>query len=126
MKLSNWPDITPINQKNYYTWVQFNKIFILKLTKIARDFMKRDDQLLAVRLQNEATRDKLVQPNGDHEVIEILSEAPRPGRGRQADEQHALPSRVLHPVDDKLAAQMRLINDHEISGRDLPLFQRQW
>ncbi|KAJ4165859.1 hypothetical protein LMH87_007469 [Akanthomyces muscarius] len=44
MKLTTWPDVTPINQKNYYT-----------------DYMKRDDQVLALRLQNDATRDKLVQ-----------------------------------------------------------------
>ncbi|KAK0389178.1 hypothetical protein NLU13_2753 [Sarocladium strictum] len=44
MKLTTWPDVPPINQKNYYT-----------------DFMKRDDQVLALRLQNDANRDRLVQ-----------------------------------------------------------------
>ncbi|ATY63964.1 chromatin remodeling complex subunit (Arp8), putative [Cordyceps militaris CM01] len=50
MKLSTWPDVTPINQKNYYT-----------------DYMKRDDQILALRLQNDATRDKLVQSARDRD-----------------------------------------------------------
>ncbi|KAM0666718.1 hypothetical protein MY4038_006231 [Beauveria bassiana] len=50
MKLTTWPDVTPINQKNYYT-----------------DYMKRDDQVLALRLQNDATRDKLVQSARDRD-----------------------------------------------------------
>ncbi|KAF7544543.1 hypothetical protein G7Z17_g9867 [Cylindrodendrum hubeiense] len=50
MKLTNWPDVTPINQKNYYT-----------------DYMKRDDQVLALRLQNDATRDRLVQHARDRD-----------------------------------------------------------
>lgn len=50
MKLSSWPDVTPINQKNYYT-----------------DYMKRDDQVLALRLQNDATRDRLVQHARDRD-----------------------------------------------------------
>ncbi|KAH7329360.1 actin-related protein, ARP8 class [Stachybotrys elegans] len=50
MKLTSWPDVTPINQKNYYT-----------------DYMKRDDQVLALRLQSDATRDKLVQSARDRD-----------------------------------------------------------
>ncbi|KAL2753368.1 hypothetical protein ACRALDRAFT_1052031 [Sodiomyces alcalophilus JCM 7366] len=50
MKLSSWPDVTPINQKNYYT-----------------DYMKRDDQILALRLQGDATRDRLVQTAKDRD-----------------------------------------------------------
>ncbi|KAI0417611.1 hypothetical protein F5X98DRAFT_339865 [Xylaria grammica] len=50
MKQTNWPDVTPINQKNYYT-----------------DYMKRDDQVLALRLQAEATRDRLVQSAKDRD-----------------------------------------------------------
>ncbi|KAI1359858.1 hypothetical protein F5Y08DRAFT_64544 [Xylaria arbuscula] len=50
MKQTNWPDVTPINQKNYYT-----------------DYMKRDDQVLALRLQSEATRDRLVQSAKDRD-----------------------------------------------------------
>ncbi|KAG6030349.1 hypothetical protein E4U40_007948 [Claviceps sp. LM458 group G5] len=48
MKLSTWPDVAPINQKNYYT-----------------DFMKRDDQILSLRLQSDANRDRLVQSARD-------------------------------------------------------------
>ncbi|EWY97852.1 Actin-like protein arp8 [Fusarium odoratissimum] len=50
MKLTTWPDVTPINQKNYYT-----------------DYMKRDDQILALRLQSDATRDRLVQSARDRD-----------------------------------------------------------
>ncbi|RMJ15309.1 hypothetical protein BHE90_010471 [Fusarium euwallaceae] len=50
MKLTTWPDVTPINQKNYYT-----------------DYMKRDDQVLALRLQSDATRDRLVQSARDRD-----------------------------------------------------------
>ncbi|KAF3356653.1 hypothetical protein VDGD_06463 [Verticillium dahliae] len=67
MKMSSWPEATPINQKNYYT-----------------DYMKRDDQILATRLQNDATRDRLVQnakdrdralaSNGNAEVPLIIPE----------------------------------------------------
>ncbi|OTB20634.1 hypothetical protein K445DRAFT_313118 [Daldinia sp. EC12] len=50
MKQTSWPDVTPINQKNYYT-----------------DYMKRDDQVLALRLQAEANRDRLVQSAKDRD-----------------------------------------------------------
>ncbi|PNY20892.1 actin-related protein 8 [Tolypocladium capitatum] len=52
MRLTNWPDVTPINQKNYYT-----------------DYMKRDDQVLALRLQSDATRDRLVQSARDRDRL---------------------------------------------------------
>ncbi|RAL60746.1 hypothetical protein DID88_009851 [Monilinia fructigena] len=44
LKQTSWPEATPINQKNYYT-----------------EFGKRDDQLLASRLQNEANQEKLIR-----------------------------------------------------------------
>ncbi|KAF8861954.1 putative actin-related protein [Acephala macrosclerotiorum] len=44
MKQSSWPEIPMINQKNYYT-----------------DYMKRDDQHLTLRLQNEANRDRMIR-----------------------------------------------------------------
>ncbi|GAB1320569.1 Actin-like protein arp8 [Madurella fahalii] len=50
MKQTSWPDVPPINQKNYYT-----------------DYMKRDDQILSLRLQNEANRDRLVQTAKDND-----------------------------------------------------------
>ncbi|OAA66287.1 Actin-like protein [Cordyceps fumosorosea ARSEF 2679] len=72
MKLTTWPDVTPINQKNYYT-----------------DYMKRDDQILALRLQNDATRDKLVQSARDRD--RLLS---KPANGE-------LPLPVPNLVDDE-------------------------
>ncbi|KAH7038213.1 uncharacterized protein B0I36DRAFT_77003 [Microdochium trichocladiopsis] len=50
MRQTSWPDVIPINQKNYYT-----------------DYMKRDDQVLALRLQTEAQRDRLVQNAKDRD-----------------------------------------------------------
>ncbi|KAK4190344.1 putative actin-related protein 8 [Podospora australis] len=50
MKQTSWPDVPPINQKNYYT-----------------DYMKRDDQILSLRLQGEANRDRLVQSARDRD-----------------------------------------------------------
>ncbi|KAK6601448.1 hypothetical protein H4I96_06789 [Botrytis cinerea] len=44
LKQTSWPEAYPINQKNYYT-----------------EFGKRDDQLLASRLQNEANQEKLIR-----------------------------------------------------------------
>ncbi|CAG8950617.1 hypothetical protein HYFRA_00002826 [Hymenoscyphus fraxineus] len=44
MKQTSWPDIPMINQKNYYT-----------------DFMKREDQILPFRLQQEANTDKMIR-----------------------------------------------------------------
>lgn len=77
MKQSSWPDVSAINQKNYYT-----------------EYMKRDDQVLALRLQAEAARDRLVQNakdrdralarNGHAEVPLALPE-PEPEEGAAAD-----------------------------------------
>ncbi|TLS31399.1 hypothetical protein PpBr36_03608 [Pyricularia pennisetigena] len=50
MKQSSWPDVAPINQKNYYT-----------------EYMKRDDQILALRIQGDAARDRLVQTAKDRD-----------------------------------------------------------
>ncbi|TPX17342.1 uncharacterized protein E0L32_012197 [Thyridium curvatum] len=50
MKQTSWPEIIPINQKNYYT-----------------EYMKREDQILALRSQSDATRDKLVQTAKDRD-----------------------------------------------------------
>ncbi|KAK4247769.1 ARP8-like protein [Corynascus novoguineensis] len=50
MKQTSWPDVAPINQKNYYT-----------------DYMKRDDQILSYRLQSEANRERLVQNAKDRD-----------------------------------------------------------
>ncbi|KAJ6108588.1 hypothetical protein N7523_009911 [Penicillium sp. IBT 18751x] len=48
MELSSWPQIPAINQKNYYT-----------------DYLKRDDQYLAFRLQNEEARTKMTKSAKD-------------------------------------------------------------
>ncbi|KAM5449677.1 Actin-like protein arp8 [Microsporum audouinii] len=44
MDLTSWPQIVAINQKNYYT-----------------DYLKRDDQFLAYRLQNEENRNRMAK-----------------------------------------------------------------
>ncbi|KAJ5907620.1 hypothetical protein N7495_000302 [Penicillium taxi] len=48
MDLSSWPQVAAINQKNYYT-----------------DYLKRDDQSLAFRLQNEEARTKMTKKAKD-------------------------------------------------------------
>ncbi|KAF3892982.1 Actin-related protein 8 [Trichophyton interdigitale] len=44
MDLTSWPQVVAINQKNYYT-----------------DYLKRDDQFLAYRLQNEENRNRMAK-----------------------------------------------------------------
>ncbi|PLB47989.1 actin-like ATPase domain-containing protein [Aspergillus steynii IBT 23096] len=58
MELSNWPQIPPINQKNYYT-----------------DYLKRDDQYLAFRLQNEETRNRMAKNAKDRDRALAMSKA---------------------------------------------------
>ncbi|EAW13965.1 putative chromatin remodeling complex subunit (Arp8) [Aspergillus clavatus NRRL 1] len=58
MELSNWPQIAPINQKNYYT-----------------DYLKRDDQYLAFRLQNEETRNRMAKTAKDRDRALALAKA---------------------------------------------------
>ncbi|KAJ8114523.1 hypothetical protein ONZ43_g4885 [Nemania bipapillata] len=96
MKQTNWPDVTPINQKNYYT-----------------DYMKRDDQVLALRLQTEAARDRLVQSAKDRDralAQNGLAEVPLPVANIQPEEA-AVPSSdgtdpskviVIHPGSQNL------------------------
>ncbi|RFU33520.1 hypothetical protein B7463_g2794, partial [Scytalidium lignicola] len=48
MRQTSWPEVPMINQKNYYT-----------------EYMKRDDQVLALRLQNEANRDRMIRTAKD-------------------------------------------------------------
>ncbi|KAL5604745.1 hypothetical protein BROUX41_001910 [Berkeleyomyces rouxiae] len=50
MKQTTWPEVAPINQKNYYT-----------------DYMKRDDQILALRLQGDAAREQIIQTAKERE-----------------------------------------------------------
>lgn len=52
MKQSSWPDVPMINQKNYYT-----------------EYMKRDDQILPIRLQAELNRDRMIRNAKDRDRI---------------------------------------------------------
>ncbi|EMR66785.1 hypothetical protein MGN70_010814 [Eutypa lata] len=96
MKLTSWPDVSPINQKNYYT-----------------DYMKRDDQVLALRLQAEANRDRLVQSAKDRDRALARNghaEVPLPLTDSQAEDAASTaidgmdPSKiiVIHPGSQNL------------------------
>lgn len=50
MDLTSWPQVVAINQKNYYT-----------------DYLKRDEQILAVRTQQEEARAKMVKEAKDRD-----------------------------------------------------------
>ncbi|KAI9700730.1 MAG: actin-like protein arp8 [Candelina mexicana] len=50
MDLTTWPQINMINQKNYYT-----------------EYLKRDDQILVLRLQNEENRNRMTQDARDRD-----------------------------------------------------------
>ncbi|KAL2872361.1 uncharacterized protein BJX67DRAFT_369051 [Aspergillus lucknowensis] len=58
MDLSSWPQIPAINQKNYYT-----------------DYLKRDDQYLAFRLQNEEARNRMAKNAKDRDRALAMSKA---------------------------------------------------
>lgn len=58
MELSSWPQIAPINQKNYYT-----------------DYLKRDDQYLAFRLQNEENRNRMAKTAKDRDRALAMAKA---------------------------------------------------
>ncbi|KAF9893854.1 actin-like protein arp8 [Aspergillus nanangensis] len=58
MELSNWPVVAPINQKNYYT-----------------DYLKRDDQYLAFRLQNEEARNRMTKTAKDRDRALAMAKA---------------------------------------------------
>ncbi|KAL1844056.1 hypothetical protein VTJ49DRAFT_5807 [Mycothermus thermophilus] len=96
MKQTSWPDVAPINQKNYYT-----------------DYMKRDDQILSYRLQAEANRERLVQNAKDRDrAMNTASngEVPLPEDDLQGDDGPATstaftdPSKVIviHPGSQNL------------------------
>ncbi|KFH49068.1 actin-related protein-like protein [Hapsidospora chrysogenum ATCC 11550] len=83
MKLTSWPEVAAINQKNYYT-----------------EYMKRDDQVLALRLQNEAQRDRLVQNARDRDRLlskPANGELPLPVPDLAEDEGTATPSTGIDP-----------------------------
>ena len=56
MGLTSWPEVNPINQKNYYT-----------------EFLKRDDQILPYRLQQEERRNRMTThaKNRDRELAQV-------------------------------------------------------
>ncbi|KAK9414109.1 hypothetical protein SUNI508_02208 [Seiridium unicorne] len=97
MKQTSWPDVPPINQKNYYT-----------------EYMKRDDQVLALRLQAEVTRDRLVQNakdrdralarNGNAEVPIALPDAEQEEGAAAVPDGMLDPSKiiVIHPGSQNL------------------------
>ncbi|KAL2834432.1 hypothetical protein BDW59DRAFT_168690 [Aspergillus cavernicola] len=58
MELSSWPLVLPINQKNYYT-----------------DYLKRDDQNLAFRLQNEENRNRMAKSAKDRDRALAMAKA---------------------------------------------------
>ncbi|KAJ5242821.1 uncharacterized protein N7469_001148 [Penicillium citrinum] len=58
MDLSSWPQVPAINQKNYYT-----------------DYLKRDDQYLAFRLQNEEARTKMAKSAKDKDRALAMAKA---------------------------------------------------
>ncbi|KAI9673395.1 MAG: actin-like protein arp8 [Caeruleum heppii] len=101
LNLTTWPQISMINQKNYYT-----------------EYLKRDDQLLVLRLQNEenrnlmtkaakdrdralaqATRNELPLPDPDAQMEDADAE----GEGEET-EQEPLGSKtiVIHPGSQNL------------------------
>ncbi|KAI5290878.1 actin-like protein arp8 [Ascosphaera acerosa] len=62
MDLSSWPQVAAINQKNYYT-----------------DYLKRDDQILAYRLQNEEARAHMLRKARERERAQAMkNEVPLP------------------------------------------------
>ncbi|KAI9166631.1 putative actin-related protein [Paramyrothecium foliicola] len=100
MRLSNWPDVTPINQKNYYTYVKARKLQYYRTKALPRDYMKRDDQVLALRLQSDATRDKLVQTARDRDRLlskPANGELPLPVPDLVEEDGAATPSAGLDP-----------------------------
>ncbi|KAI9844286.1 MAG: actin-like protein arp8 [Sclerophora amabilis] len=50
MGLTSWPQVSMINQKNYYT-----------------EYLKRDDQVLALRLPNEESRNRMIREAQDRD-----------------------------------------------------------
>ncbi|ORY17821.1 hypothetical protein BCR34DRAFT_474234 [Clohesyomyces aquaticus] len=59
METTSWPQVAPINQKNYYT-----------------EFMKREDQYLAFRTQEEEARNRMIQEARDKDRALALGVQP--------------------------------------------------
>ena len=56
MEMTSWPIVNPINQKNYYT-----------------EYLKRDDQILAFRLQQEEARNRMTKQAKDRDRAPSVS-----------------------------------------------------
>jgi actin-related protein 8 len=111
MKQTSWPDVTPINQKNYYTCAsQLRAAMETVANGWLRDYMKRDDQILALRLQGEANRDRLVQNAKDRDRALARggnAEVPLPlpelqGDDEQTDDLDPTKVIVIHPGSQNL------------------------
>ncbi|QSS50567.1 actin-like protein ARP8 [Histoplasma capsulatum var. duboisii H88] len=61
MGLTSWPQVSAINQKNYYT-----------------EYLKRDDQILAYRLQNEENRNRMAKNAKDRDRSLAMAKAELP------------------------------------------------
>ncbi|KAK2879330.1 hypothetical protein FQN49_000993 [Arthroderma sp. PD_2] len=71
MDLTSWPQVVAINQKNYYT-----------------DYLKRDDQILAYRLQNEENRNRMAKAAKERDrslAMSKTNELPLPEEEADAD-----------------------------------------
>lgn len=69
MELSSWPVIAAINQKNYYT-----------------EYLKRDDQILAYRLQQEENRNRMTKQAKDRDRALAQGRAVGPDGDVEMDE----------------------------------------
>ncbi|PGH16638.1 hypothetical protein AJ80_05140 [Polytolypa hystricis UAMH7299] len=69
MDLSSWPQVAPINQKNYYT-----------------EYLKRDDQILAYRLQNEEARNRMAKAAKDRDRALAMSNGELPPPETEAEQ----------------------------------------
>jgi actin-related protein 8 len=103
LDFSNWPLAQMINQKNYYTYVpsyftcwtsdalglQANKCLVDQFTdQCSREFLKRDDQILALRLQQEERLDqrKKAAVDRDRARAQDGQEGPYPEAEQDVDE----------------------------------------
>lgn len=82
MGLTSWPQIPPINQKNYYTYgplplpVVFTGKSEVILTLLCSDYLKRDDQILAFRLQQDEARNRMTKKAKDRDRALAMGDPP--------------------------------------------------
>ncbi|KAK8252728.1 hypothetical protein HDK77DRAFT_436509 [Phyllosticta capitalensis] len=92
LDLTTWPQVNMINQKNYYT-----------------EYLKRDDQFLAYRTQNEEATNRMVQQARDKDRalaqgVEVPQDENVDENGQTAAAQEAFGSKivVIHPGSQNL------------------------